>query len=80
MADVICIDVQVVQHPNPRLRSLGDLCLLHHDAVRVPADGPLRWIRFRCGQSEHRQTANLARRMGGRELTPMHVFEKRLKP
>jgi hypothetical protein len=78
MGDVIYIDVQVVQEPNPRLRSLADLCLLHHDASRVPADGPIRWIRFRSGQSEHRQTANLALRMGGRELTRMHVLEKRL--
>jgi hypothetical protein len=78
MGEVICIDVQVVHQPNPRLRSLGDLCLLYHDAQRVGPDGPIRWIQFRSGETEHRQTANLALRMGGRELPPRHVFGRHL--
>jgi hypothetical protein len=78
IGEVIYIDVQVVQQSNPRLRSLGDLCLLYHDAQRVGPDGPIRWIRFRSGETEHRQTANLARRMGGRELPPRHVFGRSL--
>jgi hypothetical protein len=77
--EVIYIDVQVVQETNPRLRSLADLCLLYHDAQRVPPDGPLRSIQFRSGEREHRQTANLALRMGGRELPPRHVFARRLR-
>jgi hypothetical protein len=77
-ADVLYVDVQVVKEPNPRLRSLADLCLVYHVVRRVQPDGPIRLIRFRCGETEHRQTANLALRMGGRELPRMHVFGKRL--
>ncbi len=80
LGEVIYIDVQVVQEPNPRRRSLGDLCLLYHDAQRVAPGGPLRWIQFRSGETEHRQTANLALRMGGRELSKRHVFGRRLTP
>ena len=79
-ADVLYVDVQVVMEPNPRLRSLGDLCLVYHVVRRVTPDGPIHWIRFRCGETEHRQTANLALRMGGRELGRMHVFGKQLGP
>ena len=74
MGEGLCIDVQVVRETNPRLRSLGDLFMLYHDAQRVPADGPIRWIWFRSGQTEHRQTANLALRMGGRELARCHLM------
>jgi hypothetical protein len=70
--------VQVVQESNPRLRSLGDICLIYHDAVRVAPDGPIRRIQFRSGETEHRQTANLALRSGGRELPPRHVFARKL--
>lgn len=78
MGEVIYIDVQVVRQSNPRLRSLGDLCLLYHDAQRVGPDGPIRWIQFRSGETEHRQTANLALRMGGRELAPRHLYARKL--
>jgi hypothetical protein len=76
MGEGLCIDVQVVREPNPRLRSLGDLLMLYHDAQRVAADGPIRRIWFRSGQTEHRQTANLALRMGGRELSRCHLMAK----
>jgi len=79
MGEGLCIDVQVVRETNPRLRSLGDLLMLYHDAQRVAADGPIRWIWFRSGQIEHRQTANLARRMGGRELARCHLMAKALR-
>lgn len=78
MGDGLCIDVQVVRETNPRLRSLGDLLMLYHDAQRVAADGPIRWIWFRSGQTEHRQTANLAFRLGGRELAKCHLMGKTL--
>lgn len=78
MGEGLCIDVQVVRETNPRLRSLGDLFMLYHDAQRVAADGPIRWIWFRSGEAEHRQTANLALRMGGRELTRCHLMAKAL--
>ena len=76
--EVLYVDVQVVKEPNPRLRSLADLCLVYHVVRQVQPDGPIRRIRFRCGELEHRQTANLAMRMGGRELPRMHVLGKRL--
>jgi hypothetical protein len=78
MGEGLCIDVQVVQEPNPRLRSLGDLLMLYHDAQRIAADGPIRWIWFRSGATEHRQTANLALRLGGRELPRCHLLAKAL--
>ena len=78
LGETIYIDVQVVHEANPRLRSLADLCLLYHDAQRVPPDGPIRHIQFRSGTLEHRQTANLALRMRGREVARRHVFSRGL--
>jgi hypothetical protein len=78
MGDGLFIDVQVVVETNPRRRSLGDLLMLYHAAQRVAADGPIRWIWFRSGQTEHRQTANLAVRMGGRERAQCHLMAKAL--
>ena len=76
MGDLLYIDVQVVREANPRLRSLADLSLLHHDAKRVAPGGAIQRIQFRSGATEHRQTANLALRMGGRELSRGHVLAK----
>jgi hypothetical protein len=72
------IDVEVVRERNPRLRSLGALLMLYHGVQRVPADGPMRWLWFRSGQTEHRQTANLALRLRGRELGRCHQMAKAL--
>lgn len=78
------IEVQVVREPNARLRSLGDLFMLYrmfevyHDARRLSANGPIRWLWFRSGATEHRQTANLAFRLGGRELSRCHLMAKAL--
>jgi hypothetical protein len=80
----IYIDAQVVREPNPRLRSLGDLFMLYrmfmiyHETQGVAGNCPIRWIWFRSGAAEHRQTANLALRMGGRELARCHLLEKAL--
>jgi hypothetical protein len=79
VGDLLYIDVQVVQQPNLRLRSLGDLCLLYHNAQRVSPGGAIQRIQFRSGETEHRQTANLALRMGGRELSRRHLFGKSLR-
>jgi len=79
LSDILCVDVQVVEEPNRWLRSLADVCQLHHGARRVAPGGPIRWIQFRSGQAEHRQTANLALRMGGLELPPQHLFGRRLE-
>ena len=78
LGDGLCVDVQVVQEKSPRLRSLGDLFMLYHSAQRLTPEGPVRWIWFRSGHTEHRQTANLALRMGGRELALRHSLSKKL--
>jgi hypothetical protein len=79
LSAILYIDVQVVVEPSPRLRSLADLCQLNHAARVIAPGGPVRWIQLRSGETEHRQTANLARRMGGRELPSRHVLGRRLK-
>lgn len=75
---LLFVEVQVIVEPNPRLRSLADLCMVHHLTSRVGPDGPLHKVCFRCGEKEHRQTANLALRMGGREVGRLLVLGKRL--
>jgi hypothetical protein len=76
--DLLYVDVQVIHEPNPRLRSLGDICMLYHNYPYLPKEGPIHRVQFRSGETEHRQTANLALRMGGRELPPRHVFSRGL--
>jgi hypothetical protein len=73
------IDVRVVAVENPRLRALGNLCLFLHAARTGNPDGEIRWLQFRGGENEHRETANLAIRMGGKELPPRRVFGKDLR-
>jgi hypothetical protein len=72
------IDVRIVAVENPRLRALGNLCLFLHAARIGDPDGEIRWMQFRGGENEHRETANLAIRMGGKELPPRRVFGKHL--
>jgi hypothetical protein len=84
MPEMYYVDVQVVQEPNPILRSLGDLFMMYRfmvlqdEALRAGRDVPVRRVRFRSGEIEHRQTANLAFRMGGVELAPQRVMAKKL--
>jgi len=78
VGDGCYVDVQVVLEANPRLRSLGDLLLLYHGIQRLDPGGPVRWLWFRSGQTEHRQTANFALRMGGRELARAHLLARPL--
>jgi len=77
-ADVLYVDVQVVEEPNRRLRSLADLCLMYQVIQPMPPDGPVRWVQFRSGEVEHGQTANFALRTRGRELPPRHVLARQL--
>jgi hypothetical protein len=72
------LDVRVVTCENRRLRALGNLCLFLHAAQRGDPEGPIRWMQFRGGETEHRETANLALRMGGQELPPRRILGKRL--
>jgi len=73
---VLYYDIRVVRHPNPRLRALANLCLFHHCIIQHDLSNPVKTLQFRGGEQEHRETANLAFRMGGTELPPRHVFTK----
>jgi len=74
----LCYDVRVVRHENPRLRSLANLCLFNANVVRHDPANPVRWLEFRGGEHEHRETASLAVRMGGKELPIKHVWARAL--
>ncbi|MGC9942766.1 MAG: hypothetical protein ABSE48_13095 [Verrucomicrobiota bacterium] len=74
--DTLCVDVRVVQAENRLLRSLANVCLLYHAAKRRRPDEGINQLQFRGGATEHRETANLAMRMVGRELPPRHIFSK----
>lgn len=79
MGEVLSFDVRVVNHSNRRLRGLANLpllrhCVQHYDRERFP----VRWLLFRGGEVEHRETANLAFRMGGEEVAPRRVFARAL--
>lgn len=79
--DAFFVDVRVVQAENRMLRSLGNVMLFYHVAQRHDPSrfsGLIHRLQFRGGETEHRETANLALRMGGRELPPRHVFAKPL--
>ncbi|MGA2248513.1 MAG: hypothetical protein ABSH48_26405 [Verrucomicrobiota bacterium] len=78
MRDALCVDVRVVQAENRLLRSLGNVCLLYHVARRRGPNEGIDQLQFRGGATEHRETANLALRMDGRELPPRHIFSKPL--
>src|SRR5208282_3960072 len=78
MGDVCYGDVRVMREQNALLRSLGNLFMMrqmmvsHARALQAGKAVPFRWLRFRAGESEHRETARLALRMGGRELAQAH--------
>jgi hypothetical protein len=75
--DILCIDVRLVQTGNRLLSSLGNVALLLHTAVTLgPAQSDVARLQFRGGEIEHRETANLALRMGGTELPSRHIFNR----
>jgi hypothetical protein len=77
--DLLCMDVRVVQTGNRLLNSLGNVALLRHSCVtHGPVRSDINRLQFRGGEIEHRETANLALRMGGRELPPRHTFGRSL--
>ena len=78
VGDTLGYEVRIVQEANPRLRALGNLCLFQHDMEQEDPGRTICRLRFRGGETEHRETANLAFRMGGRELPIRHVFAKTL--
>jgi hypothetical protein len=77
-AEAYIVDVRVVVQENPRLRALGNLCLFQHAFERGDPYGSIRCLQFRGGETEHRETANLALRMGGSELPPRRIMGKQL--
>ncbi len=78
MGDVLCYDIRVVDHTNARLRALANLVLFRHNFKTYNPASPIRWLQFRGGETEHRETANLAFRMGGEEMPMRHVFARNL--
>lgn len=77
--DMLCMDVRVVRTANRLLDSLGNVALLRHTCVTLgPVPSDLNRLQFRGGEMEHRETANLALRMGGKELPPRHLFARSL--
>lgn len=76
--DLLFYDIRVVSHPNRRLRALANLRLFHFNVSKYDPAYPLTWLQFRGDENEHRETANLARRMGGEEMPPRHMFSKEL--
>ena len=77
--DVLCVDVRVVHTGNRSLNSLGNVALLRHTAITYgSARREINHLQFRGGEREHRETANLALRMGGNELRARHTFARNL--
>jgi len=76
--DSLYVDVRVVTHENQLLRALGNVLLFKHMALQRDVNRNVVWLKFRGGATEHRETANLALRMGGREMSPRHVYAKTL--
>lgn len=76
--DSLYIDIRVVSQENPVLRALGNVLLFRHMAVQREQNQRIQWLKFRGGATEHRETANLAHRMEGRELPPRHVYSRTL--
>jgi hypothetical protein len=75
--DTLCVDVRVVETGNRLLNSLGNVALLRHTAVtHGPVRADINRLQFRGGEIEHRETANLAIRMGGYELPSRHIFTR----
>jgi hypothetical protein len=71
--DCLIIDIRVVKPITPRLRSLGNIAFFAH-IRRLVIPTAWRVVRFRGDQVEHRETANLARRMGGRQVAVRHTY------
>lgn len=80
--DALYVDVRVVQAGNRLLNSLGNVALLRHTALihglvgRKVSRQQFNRMQFRGGEVEHRETANLAMRMGGNELPSRHIFTR----
>jgi hypothetical protein len=76
--DSLYIDIRVVTHENQLLRALGNMLLLWHMARQREQNQRIQWLKFRGGAAEHPETANLARRMEGREMPPRHIYSRTL--
>ena len=74
--DALCVDIRVVRVENKLLSALGNILLFYHIAARKKPGGTIRRLQFRGGATEHRETSNLALRMGGQEMPARHVYHK----
>jgi hypothetical protein len=77
-SNTLFIDVRVVLRQNPYLRALGNICLFRHVAERVIPGESIQWLEFRGGETEHLETGNLAKRMGGCEMPERRVLARKL--
>lgn len=71
----LTIDIRVVKPITARLRALANLSMFAHIQQVVT---PTTWqvLAFRGDQIEHRETANLARRMGGQQVAVRHLYAR----
>lgn len=76
--DSLYVDIRVVTHENQLLRALGNVLLFRHMALQRDQNQRIQQLKFRGGATEHPETANLARRMEGREMPPRHVYSRML--
>lgn len=73
----LAIDIRAVKQIQPRLRALANVVLFGHiQRAATPASWSV--IAFRGDMDEHRETLNLAGRMGGREVDVRYSYTRPL--
>lgn len=75
-SDALQIAAIAVNLPPGRLRSMANLALLHGSLESRAAEEHLSCYRFQAGQHVHRQTANTALRLGGRQVASRFSLER----
>ena len=75
----LTVDIRVVKPIPSRLRALANLAMFAH-IQRVVTATTWHVLAFRGDDIEHRETANLARRMGGKQVAVRHIFARVNRP
>ncbi len=79
-ANQVCmaVEIRAVTPVRARLRSLANIALLGHvSRVATPTTSSIRTLAFRAREQDHKETANLALRMGGHEVAVRHIHTLR---
>lgn len=71
----VAVDIRVVKAIPARLRALANVTLMSF-IHRQTHSNSLQTAVFRADELSHRETANLARRLGGKEVSRRHNFVK----